>query len=87
MMGPAQRDGIFVTDPSAEGARLSEPQMMGVRRPSAAYEARLRRYEPEVHPIAVAAGFAQRKRAFVDLPGNGVSYPLFADRPQFMRAW
>jgi hypothetical protein len=77
MMGPAKRDGVLVAGPAAERARLSEPKVMSIRRP--ANQARLRRYDPEVRAIAVAARFVQRKCAFVDVPGNGIPHPLFAD--------
>jgi hypothetical protein len=86
MVTPAQRDGEFVANPAAEGAQLGKSQMVCIRRPPPADEARLRRHEPEVRAVAVAAGFAQCKRTFVDVPGNGIPHPLFAGRPQFMRA-
>ena len=68
MVTPAQRHGVFVADPAADSARLGKAQMMGVRRPPAADQARLRRHEPEVRTVAVAAWFAQREGAFVDMP-------------------
>jgi hypothetical protein len=68
MMASTQRHGVFVTDPPAKGARLSEPQMMGVRRPSPADEARLRRHEPQVRAVTIAARFAQYEGALVDMP-------------------
>jgi hypothetical protein len=86
MVTAAQRDGVFVANPSAKGAQLGKSQMMCIRRPPLADQARLRRHEPEVRAVAVAAGFAQRKRALVDVPGNGIPHPPFADRTQFMRA-
>jgi hypothetical protein len=86
MMGPAEWDCVFVAYPAAERARLGEPKVMSIRRPPPANQAGLRRYEPEVRAIPVAAGLAQRERAFVDAPGNGIPHPLFADRPQFMHA-
>jgi hypothetical protein len=48
MVTAAQRDYIFITDPAAERAGLSEPNMMGVTRPPSADQARLPRHEPEV---------------------------------------
>jgi hypothetical protein len=72
MVTSAQRDCVFVANPPAKSARLRKSQMMSVRRPSAAYEARVRRYEPKVRTVAVAARFAKRERAFVDVPGDRI---------------
>ena len=75
MVTPAQRHGVFIADPAAEGARLGESQMMGVRWPPPADEARLRRHEPEVRTVAVAAWFAQREGGFVDMPCHRIVDP------------
>jgi hypothetical protein len=45
---------------------------MGVARLPSAQQAWLRRHELQVGAIAVAARFAQREGAFVDMPSNGV---------------
>ena len=52
---------------------------MCVGRPPATHETRLQRHVLKVRAIPIAAGFAQGKRAFVDVPGNGIPYPLFTD--------
>jgi hypothetical protein len=72
MVGTAKRNHELVTDPAAQRARLGKSQMVGVRRPPSAQQAGLRGYELQVRAIAVAARFAMRKSAFVDVPGNGV---------------
>jgi hypothetical protein len=78
MMGPTERDRIFVADPAAERARLGKSQMMGVAGPPAANEAWLLGHELKVCAVAVASRLAQRKRALVDVPRNGIPYPLVA---------
>jgi hypothetical protein len=70
MVTSAQRDGVFVAHSTADSPWLSKTEMMGVRRPSAADQAWLRRNEPEVRAITVAARFTQREGAFVDVPGD-----------------
>jgi hypothetical protein len=76
MMGPAQWDRIFIANPAAEGARLGESQMMGVGRPSAADQAWLRRHEPEMRAVAVAAWFADGEGSFVDVPCHCIVDPF-----------
>jgi hypothetical protein len=39
VMGPTKRDRVLVADPTAQRARLSEPNMVGIGRASAAEEA------------------------------------------------
>jgi hypothetical protein len=75
MVRPAKRDGVLVADPATESPRLREPQVMRVRGPSAADQARLGRNEPEVRTIAVAARFAVSEGAFVYVPCHGVVDP------------
>jgi hypothetical protein len=77
MVGAAKRDGKLITDPTAQSARLHEPQVMRVRRAPSAHEAGLRGNDLEVRTVAVTAGLAQRERALVDMPGNRVVHPLF----------
>jgi hypothetical protein len=62
----------LVTDSAAERARLGKSQVMGIGRPSSAQKAGLRRYELQMHAIAVATRFAVRKSTFVDMPGDGI---------------
>jgi hypothetical protein len=83
MVGPAQWDCIFIADTPPEGARLGEPQMVGVRGPSAANQARLGRHEPEVRTIAVSARFAECEGALVDLPCHRIVDP--SRGPQLLR--
>jgi hypothetical protein len=78
MMGPTERHSIFIADPAAKGARLDEPQMMGIGRPPPTKKARLPRHEPQVGAIPRAAGFAQRERALIDVSGNGTPDCKFA---------
>jgi hypothetical protein len=74
-VGPAKRDCILIAYSPPEGARLGEPQMMGIRGPSPADQARMGRHEPEVRTIAVAARFAEREGAFVDVPCYSIVDP------------
>jgi hypothetical protein len=75
MVAAAERDHVFIADSAAQGARLGEPQMMGVCRLPPADQARLRRHEPEVCAVAVAARFAQRECGFVDMPCHRIVDP------------
>jgi hypothetical protein len=61
MVRTAERDRKLVADPAAQRSRLRESQVMSVRWPPSAQQARLRGYELEVRAIAVAARFAQRE--------------------------
>ena len=72
MMGAAERDSEFIADPAAQGLGLHESQVMGVARLPPGQKARLRRHELQMGTIAVAARLAQGKRAFVEMPENGV---------------
>jgi hypothetical protein len=76
MMGSAKWDCVFVTDTATKGASLREAQVMRIRRPPPADQARLRRHEPEVGAVAVAAWFAHREGAFVDVPSHGIVDPF-----------
>ena len=80
MMGAAERDRKLIADPTPQGARLHEPQVMRVRGAASAHEAGLRGNEFEVRAVAVAARFTQRERAFVDMPGDGIVHPLISVR-------
>ena len=75
MMASAQRHGVFIADPAAHGARLCEPQVVSIRWPPPADQARLRRYKLEVRTVAVAAWFAQREGGFVDMPCHRIVDP------------
>ena len=72
MMSAAKGYDELVTDPAAERARLGKSQMVRVRRPASAKQARLRGYEFQVRAVAIAARFAVCKDAFIDMPGHGV---------------
>jgi hypothetical protein len=76
MVDAAKGNRELVADPAAQGARLGKSQVMGVRRPASAQDARLRGYELQMRSIAVAARFAQRESTFIDMPGNGVVHVL-----------
>jgi hypothetical protein len=78
MMGPAERDRKLVADPAPQGPWLHEPQVMRVRRAPSADKAGLCSNELEVRTVAVTAGFAQRERGFVDMPGSGIVHPAFS---------
>src|ERR1700704_5846847 len=80
MMGAAEWNRELVADPTPQGPRLHEPQVMGVRRAPSAHKAGLRSNELEVRTVAVAARFAQWERALVDVPGSGIVHPLFSLR-------
>jgi hypothetical protein len=77
MVGAAERNRELVADPAAQRPRLRKSQVMGVRWPASAQEARLRGYELEVRTITIAARFAQREDALIDVPGNGIVHTLF----------
>jgi hypothetical protein len=62
-MGAAERDRKLVADPTPQGARLHEPQVMRVRGAASAHEAGLPSDEPEMRAIPVAARFIQCKFA------------------------
>jgi hypothetical protein len=78
MMGAAKWNRKLIADPTPQGARLHEPQMMWVRRAPSAHKAGLCSNELEVRTVAVTAGFVQGERAFVDVPGGGVVHPPFS---------
>jgi hypothetical protein len=82
VMASAERHGEFIADPAAEGARLCKPQVMSIRGPPPADQARLRRHKPEMRTVAVATRFVQRECAFVDMPGDRIVDP----RGQLARA-
>jgi hypothetical protein len=59
MMGSAERDCKLIADPTPQGARLHEPQVVRVRRAPSAQETGLCSNELEVRTVAVAAWFTQ----------------------------
>jgi hypothetical protein len=71
MVGAAEGHRELIADPAPEGLRLLEPEMMSVGRLPTAEEAWLRGHELQMGAIAVAAGFAERKGAFLDMANNG----------------
>ena len=72
MVQPAQRDGELIADSAPERRALRKPQMMRVRRPPTAQQARLQCHEFEVVAIAVAPRFAQGEVSFLDHCRSGV---------------
>jgi hypothetical protein len=70
VMASTQRHNVFVADPAPEGARLDEAQVVRIRRPPPAHQARLRRYEPDVAAVAVSARFAEGQGSLIDVPGD-----------------
>ena len=86
MVGAAKGNGELVADPATQRARLGKSQVVGIRWPAPAHKAWLRGYELQVRTIAVAAWFAQRENALVDVPGSGVIHMLGAcgRRPDFV---
>jgi hypothetical protein len=79
-MDPAQRYGELVADLEPHCAGLGEPQMVGVGGASSADQTGLRRNEFEVGFVAESTGLANRKYAFVDLPGSVVLYRCGSQR-------
>ena len=68
MVGAAQRHRELIADPAAQGPWLHESEVMGVARLPPTEQAWLRCHELQMGAIAVAARFAQREGAFVDMP-------------------
>ena len=58
-MGAAERDRKLIADPTPQGARLHEPQVMRVRRAPSAHQARLRGDELQMSTVAIAPRFIQ----------------------------
>ena len=80
VVGPAKGNRELVADPAAQRSRLGKSQVVGVRRPAAAQEARLGGNELEMRTIAVAAWFAQRESAFIDMPSNRIIHSILGPR-------
>jgi hypothetical protein len=74
MMSAAQRHRELIADPAAQGPWLHESEVMGVARLPPAEQAWLGRHELQVGAIAVAARFAQREVALVDMANNGCEW-------------
>jgi hypothetical protein len=74
MVGAAQRHRELVADPTAQGAWLHESEVVGVTRLPPTKEAGLRRQELQMGAIAVAARFAQREGALVDMANSGFEW-------------
>ena len=72
VMRSAQRYREFVADLESHRARLGESQMVGVGGASPADQTGLRGNEFEVGFVAEPTRLANRKYAFVDLPGSVV---------------
>jgi hypothetical protein len=83
MMGATQWHRVFITHAPTKSARLGESQVMRIRRSPATDKARLRRHEPKVGAATVAAGFAKRERAFVNVASDRIVD--VSRRPEFFR--
>ena len=66
MVRAAERDGEFIACFAAERPRLHKSDVMRVRGPAAAHQARLLHYEPKVIPVAIAARRRYREHALID---------------------
>ena len=69
MMPPAQWHCEFVTHLAAKRARLSEAQMVGVRRPPAADQARLCGDKPDMVAVANSPWLGEGENGFIDCTG------------------
>ena len=68
-MDAAERHRELIAHLAAQGARLSEPQMVRIGRSPPAYEARIRGHECPMVPVAFAPGFAERQAGAVGVCG------------------
>ncbi len=66
MMPPAQWHCEFVTHLAAKRSRLSEAQMVGVRRPPAADQARLLGNKPDMVAVANSPCLGEGENGFID---------------------
>jgi hypothetical protein len=66
MMTAAERNCEFIADLAAKCPALGEPEMMRIRRPPAADQARMLGDGSDMIPVTQAAGFGHRQRVFVD---------------------
>ena len=66
VMQPAEGDGELVAHPAPERRVLRKPEMVRVRRPPTAQQARLRGHELEVIAVTVPPRLAQGQVGFVD---------------------
>ena len=66
MMASAQRDGELVADFAAERPALGEAQVMGIRRPAAADQARLLGHISDVISVPDPARLRKSQCALVD---------------------
>jgi len=64
VMGATEGNGEFVTDPTAEGARLGKAQMMRVRRRTTAHKTRFACDKPSVLLVAQPDAFLENWSAF-----------------------
>jgi hypothetical protein len=60
MVAPAQRDGKLIADLAPKAAQLGEPQMVGIRGPPAANQARLFDYVLDVVAVTDTSRFGER---------------------------
>jgi len=80
VMSSAQRHRELVADLEPHTPRLSEPQVMGIRRVSTANQARMRCHEFEVGFVAITALLAYGKYAFIDFCETRLSFASFRSR-------
>src|SRR5216684_3633903 len=87
VMRSAQRHRELVADLAPHRARLSEPQMVGVRGTSPADQTRLGCNELEVSFVAMAAHLANGELAFVDFGGISFGLSRRRSRRVFINGW
>ena len=76
MVAPAQWHGEFIAHLARKRAVLCEAQMMGIRGPATANQARLFGHEPDVVLVTHPAWLWMGQLAFVDALGNLVRFVL-----------
>jgi len=77
MVAPTQWNGEFIADLAAESAVLREAQMMGIRGPSAADQARLFSHKLDVVLVTKPARLGMGQPALVDAVGRRCPVGLF----------
>ncbi len=77
MVSPTQGNGEFIADFATKSAVLREAQMMGIRGPPAADQARLLSHEFDVDLVTAATRLRVREPALIDAFGNGCLAGLY----------
>jgi hypothetical protein len=72
MVSAAERHHELVAGFPAQRSRLHEPEVMRFGRLALASKTGLRRHEPQMRAITIAARFANGQGTLVDMPDNGV---------------